>query len=52
MGELGGPGEDDLCERGDGDVGTLSGADLVGYPAVEFASKLPSGEEINSEELQ
>ena len=30
-------------ERGDGDVGTIYGADLVGYLVVKFASELLSG---------
>lgn len=51
MGELVGPGENNLREWSNGDVGALSGANLVGDPAVEFASELSTGQEGGSKEL-
>lgn len=48
----GGIGEDDIHERVDGDASAVSGADLVGYPAVELPSELSPGEEVDSEELR
>lgn len=52
MGGLGELDTSDLCEWADGNVGACFDPDLVGYPAVECVAELPSGEEVNSEELQ